>query len=321
MERTLLIINPISGTGAKQGVAERIKSRLAESGFDVEVKFTTGPGNATELAREAVENKFHTVVAIGGDGTVNETAAGLSKTDVALGIIPAGSGNGLARHLNIPMDIDRAADIIAQRNIVDCDYGEVNHRPFFCTFGVGFDAAVSHRFAKQNRRGKMMYIKSAIDEYLNYNPQEYTISANGKVLTEKAFLIAVCNASQYGNNAYIAPQASITDGLLDFTIVHAGTPADAAAFGIDLMTGYINKNVMIHTFRAPAAVITRNSDGPAHIDGEPLIMDKAMYIQCNHCGIKLYASPKNSDFKPIVTPIKSLFNDFVADINKLFKPI
>ncbi|MDE6225849.1 MAG: diacylglycerol kinase family lipid kinase, partial [Muribaculaceae bacterium] len=279
MERTLLIINPISGTGAKQGVAERIKSRLAESGFDVEVKFTTGPGNATELAREAVENKFHTVVAIGGDGTVNETAAGLSKTDVALGIIPAGSGNGLARHLNIPMDIDRAADIIAQRNIVDCDYGEVNHRPFFCTFGVGFDAAVSHRFAKQNRRGKMMYIKSAIDEYLNYNPQEYTISANGKVLTEKAFLIAVCNASQYGNNAYIAPQASLTDGLLDFTIVHAGTPADAAAFGIDLMTGYINKNVMIHTFRAPAAVITRNSDGPAHIDGEPLIMDKAMYIQ------------------------------------------
>ncbi|MBD5379240.1 MAG: diacylglycerol kinase family lipid kinase [Bacteroides sp.] len=321
MERTLLIINPISGTGAKQGVAERIKSRLAESGFDVEVKFTTGPGNATELAREAVENKFHTVVAIGGDGTVNETAVGLSKTDVALGIIPAGSGNGLARHLNIPMDIDRAADIIAQRNIVDCDYGEVNHRPFFCTFGVGFDAAVSHRFAKQNRRGKMMYIKSAIDEYLNYNPQEYTISANGKVLTEKAFLIAVCNASQYGNNAYIAPQASITDGLLDFTIVHAGTPADAAAFGIDLMTGYINKNVMIHTFRAPAAVITRNSDGPAHIDGEPLIMDKAMYIQCNHGGIKLYASPKNSDFKPIVTPIKSLFNDFVADINKLFKPI
>ena len=321
MERTLLIINPISGTGAKQGVAERIKSRLAESGFDVEVKFTTGPGNATELAREAVENKFHTVVAIGGDGTVNETAVGLSKTDVALGIIPAGSGNGLARHLNIPMDIDRAADIIAQRNIVDCDYGEVNHRPFFCTFGVGFDAAVSHRFAKQNRRGKMMYIKSAIDEYLNYNPQEYTISANGKVLTEKAFLIAVCNASQYGNNAYIAPQASLTDGLLDFTIVHAGTPADAAAFGIDLMTGYINKNVMIHTFRAPAAVITRNSDGPAHIDGEPLIMDKAMYIQCNHCGIKLYASPKNSDFKPIVTPIKSLFNDFVADINKLFKPI
>ena len=260
-------------------------------------------------------------MAIGGDGTVNETAAGLSKTDVALGIIPAGSGNGLARHLNIPMDIDRAADIIAQRNIVDCDYGEVNHRPFFCTFGVGFDAAVSHRFAKQNRRGKMMYIKSAIDEYLNYNPQEYTISANGKVLTEKAFLIAVCNASQYGNNAYIAPQASITDGLLDFTIVHAGTPADAAAFGIDLMTGYINKYVMIHTFRAPAAVITRNSDGPAHIDGEPLIMDKAMYIQCNHCGIKLYASPKNSDFKPIVTPIKSLFNDFVADINKLFKPI
>ncbi|MDE5572247.1 MAG: diacylglycerol kinase family lipid kinase, partial [Muribaculaceae bacterium] len=150
---------------------------------------------------------------------------------------------------------------------------------------------------------------------------EYTISANGKVLTEKAFLIAVCNASQYGNNAYIAPTASITDGLLDFTIVHAGTPADTAAFGLDLMTGYINKNVMIHTFKAQAAVITRNSDGPVHIDGEPLVMDRAIYIQCNHGGVKLYASPKSADFKPIVTPIKNMFNDFVSDINKLFKPV
>ena len=321
MERALLIINPISGTGGKQGVAEHIESRLAELGFNVEIKFTTGTGHATELAREAATNGFHSVVAIGGDGTVNETASGLCNTDVALGIIPAGSGNGLARHLNIPMDIDRAIDVITQRNIVDCDYGEVNHRPFFCTFGVGFDAAVSHRFAQQNRRGKMMYIKSAIDEYLTYKPQEYTISANGKVLTEKAFLIAVCNASQYGNNAYIAPTASITDGLLDFTIVHAGTPADAAAFGLDLMTGYINKNVMIHTFKAQAAVITRNSDGPVHIDGEPLVMDRAIYIQCNHGGVKLYASPKSADFKPIVTPIKNMFNDFVSDINKLFKPV
>ena len=319
MERTLLIINPVSGTTSKRGVAERIESKLSQAGFDVEVKLTTGRGDATRLASYAVDNGFHTVVAIGGDGTVNETATALCDSDVALAIIPAGSGNGLARHLNIPMDIDNATDVIAQRNIISCDYGAVNRRPFFCTFGVGFDAAVSHRFAHQHRRGKMMYIKSAIDEYINYHPQEYVISANGKVLTEKAFLIAVCNASQYGNNAYIAPEASITDGLLDFTIVHAGSPIDTASVGIDLMTGYINKNVLIHNFKAPAAVITRHTDGPAHIDGEPLIMDQAMYIQCTPGGIKLYTPVDSPDFKPLVTPIKNMFSDVVNDINKLFK--
>lgn len=315
----MLIINPVSGTNTKQGLAEMVESRLTLSGFSVDVRITTARGDATRFGLEAVGNSYDAVVVAGGDGTVNETARALRDSSVAMGVLPVGSGNGLARHLDIPMDISKAIGVIEERHIIEADYGTVNRNPFFCTFGVGFDAAVSHRFAQQNRRGKMMYIKSAIDEYLHYHPQEYTISANGIVLTEKAFLIACCNASQYGNNAYIAPQASITDGLLDFTIIHAGNPIDTAFVGIDLMTGYINKNILIHTFKAQSAVITRHSTGPAHIDGEPMIMDEAMYIQCRARSLKLFSPSKPSEFKPVITPIKSFFNDFILDINKRFR--
>lgn len=315
----MLIINPVSGTNTKQGLAEMVESRLTSSGYSVDVRITTARGDATRFGLEAVGNSYDAVAVAGGDGTVNETARALRDSSVAMGVLPVGSGNGLARHLDIPMDISKAIGVIEERHIIEADYGTVNRNPFFCTFGVGFDAAVSHRFARQNRRGKMMYIKSAIDEYLHYHPQEYTISANGTVLTEKAFLIACCNASQYGNNAYIAPQASITDGLLDFTIIHAGNPIDTAFVGIDLMTGYINKNILIHTFKAQSAVITRHSTGPAHIDGEPMIMDEAMYIQCRARSLKLFSPSNPSEFKPVITPIKSFFNDFILDINKRFR--
>ncbi len=237
-----------------------------------------------------------------------------------MGILPAGSGNGLARHLGIPMDIPLALDIVEHGNIVASDYGTVNGLPFFCTFGMGFDAAVSHRFARQNRRGMLSYVKSALSEYVQFRPQVYTLSANGKILTEKAFLVAVCNASQWGNNAYIAPQASITDGLLDITIVHSGSPIDAAVMGMDIFTGFINKNTMVHCFRAPAAVIYRSAPGEAHIDGEPMMMDDILDIKCRHKALRLFTPREQDSFKPIVTPIKEMLRDARLSLNHLFNP-
>ena len=196
MARLMLIINPISGTGSKKGVVEMVEQAMGACGHDVDVRLTGARGDATRLAGEAAAKGYHGVLACGGDGTVNETARALCGTETALGILPAGSGNGLARHLQIPVDIAMALKVIADGNVVDSDYGTVNGRPFFCTFGMGFDAAVSHRFARQSRRGILSYVKSAISEYVQYRPQTYTVSANGKLLTEKAFLIAVCNASQ-----------------------------------------------------------------------------------------------------------------------------
>lgn len=312
-----LIINPISGTTTKSGLAE-LAGKILRA-HELHISYTTCAGDATRIARQAVADGFEGVIAAGGDGTINETAIALCDTGVPMGIVPCGSGNGLARHLGIPIDMKLALAIIAERHVVNADYGTVNGKPFFCTFGVGFDAAVSHRFARQHRRGKLTYIRSAISEYISYHPQTYTISANGKILTEKAFLVTVCNASQYGNNAYIAPEASITDGLLDITVVHAGSPIDTAVLGVDMFMGFVNRNTMIHTFRAPAAVIYRQSDGEAHIDGEPVLLDDIMDVRCRQVGIALFTPTSESQFRPIITPLKAMVSDFGLGLRHLLK--
>lgn len=319
-QKIMLVINPISGTGNKKEVAPAVEQRVSELGFDLDVRLTGGRGDATRFAREASDAGYYGVIACGGDGTVNETATALCGSRTALGIIPAGSGNGLARHLGIPVDLGAALDIICSRNIVASDYGTVNDTPFFCTFGMGFDAAVSHRFARQSRRGLLSYVKSALSEYIQYRPQTYTLSANGKLLTEKAFLVAVCNASQWGNNAYIAPEASLTDGLLDITVVHSGSPIDAAVMGMDIFTGLINKNTMVHCFRAPAVVIYRSKEGEAHIDGEPMMLPDIIDIKCHRGALRIFTPESHDDFKPLVTPLKGMLRDARISINHIFKP-
>lgn len=152
-KRIMLIVNPISGTGNKKDVPEVVERTLAAEGYSTDVRFTGGRGDATMFASEASDKGYYGVLACGGDGTVNETARALCGSQTVLGILPAGSGNGLARHLGIPMDVELAMEIVCQRNVVPSDYGSVNGVPFFCTFGMGFDAAVSHRFARQNHRG------------------------------------------------------------------------------------------------------------------------------------------------------------------------
>lgn len=317
--KALLIINPISGTGNKKGLAEHVTARLAEAGMDVDTVWTKASGDATVLARDAVNKGYATVLAAGGDGTVNETAAALCGTGAALGIIPCGSGNGLARHLTIPVDVHESVEVIARGHIDDCDHCSVNGRPFFCTFGTGFDAAVSHKFAQSKHRGKMTYIRNTFREYVHYVPEEYVISANGQVLTERAFVVAVCNASQYGNNAYIAPHASITDGLFDVTIIHYGNILTTALVGLDLMAGTIEKNMLIHTFRSDHVHISRRQAGAVHIDGEPMIMDPEIDVQCHHGTLRIHTPGTAGTIHPLVTPIMSMFNDIGYTLRSLFR--
>lgn len=318
-QKALLIINPISGTGKKQGLAEKVSTRLAEVGIVVDNVSTKCAGDATELARKAVGDGYDIVIAAGGDGTINETATALCGTDVTLGIIPCGSGNGLARHLNIPVDLYGALDVIAAGRKECADYGTVAGRPFFCTFGVGFDAAVSHKFAQSKHRGKMTYIKNTFHEYLSFKPEEYVIRANGEVITDRAFVVAVCNASQYGNNAYIAPHASITDGLLDVTIIHYGNILTTALVGLDLMAGTIEKNMLIHTFRTDHLSLERADEGPAHIDGEPMILPSRLDVVCNKQQLNVFSPGEEDYIHPIVTPAKSMINDTSLAFKSLFR--
>ena len=319
MTKVRLIINPISGTRSKTGLDRMVIDALGPLGREVEVAYTKGHGDATRLALSAVEKGCETVLAAGGDGTINETAAALCGTGVVLGIIPCGSGNGLARHLGIPVDIKESLKIIIENHAMDIDYATVNDKKFFCTCGVGFDAAVSEAFARKKTRGKLTYIQSTFQTYANYEPEHYTIIANGKTLTEKAFLVAVCNASQYGSNAYIAPSASINDGLLDVTIIHAGNALSTALVGVDMLTGMIERNMLIQTFRTDNIIIEREHRGPSHVDGEPMEMDRSLRVCCHHNGLRVFTPSVVHPFRPILTPVSSMFNDFRIAVNNLFQ--
>lgn len=319
MPKVRLIINPISGTRNKAGLDRMVIDALTPMGWDVEVAYTKGHGDATRLALSAVEKGCKTVIAAGGDGTINETAAALCGTGAILGILPCGSGNGLARHLGIPVDLKEGLKVILENHPIDIDYATVNDKKFFCTCGVGFDAAVSEAFAKKKTRGKLTYIQSTFQTYANYEPEYYTIIANGQKLTEKAFLVAVCNASQYGNNAYIAPSASINDGQLDVTIIHAGNTLSTALVGVDMLTGLIERNMLIHTFRTDNIIIEREKSGPSHVDGEPLEMDCRLSICCHHNGLRVFTPTVVQPFRPILTPVSSMFNDLRIAVNNLFQ--
>ena len=281
-KKVALIVNPASGTVSKHRIIPDVLRCLSRYGYDVELQATNGPGHATAIAVEIAGNgSFDGVLVAGGDGTVNEAARGLIGTTTPLGIIPCGSGNGLARHLGIPVDVARSLRVICENHVIAADYGTANGEPFFCTFGVGFDAAVSERFARQKRRGLMMYLKSVIDEYVSFSPERYVIEVNGQTISDRAFLVVVCNASQYGNNAFIAPDASVTDGELDITVVHTGNIFQNAVLGVDFLTGYLGKNALIDTFRASNLRITRTSHGAAHIDGDPALMSSEISIECH----------------------------------------
>lgn len=266
--RSLLIINPHSGTRSKSGLEQEARDAIP----GVEVVYTQRAGHATELARQAADDGYDRVIAAGGDGTVNETARGLLGTPAAMGIVPLGSGNGLARHLRIPMDTRRALRVAAEARSLTVDTAEVEGRPFFCTMGIGFDAAVSAEFAAASRRGLLTYTRIAMARFAAYRPEPCLISVDGMSLECQPFILAICNASQYGNNAYIAPGATMRDGLLDITIVRPGHLPLLAAAGVRLFTHSLEGSSLVHTLRGRTVTVRRPAPGPAHLDGEAVTL-------------------------------------------------
>lgn len=318
--RLRVIINPISGTRSKKGVAEMIERYMSARGFDVEICYTARAGHATELAADAARRDYYGVIVVGGDGTVNETACGLIGSRVALGIVPMGSGNGLARHVGIPTDVKGALRILGRDQVQDCDYATANGRPFFCTCGFGFDARVTHRFARQHRRGLMTYVRSAATEFVNYESDPYRLQVeDGQPFEQEAFLVACCNASQYGNDAFIAPKASITDGLLDITVVHKGNPLSRMLVGVELMTGLIGTNAMVDTFRTRRLVIERPEAGPAHIDGEPVDMAERIEVEIHPAQLRLFVNKRKGKLLPGIAGVTKMFEAVGSRLRSVFQ--
>lgn len=276
-DKVFIIINPKSGTRSRAGLEQAVRSVFADRGV---IAYTECPGHATELAHGAAEQGYERVVAIGGDGTVNEVACGLTGTGVPMAIVPFGSGNGLARHLHIPLKRDAALIVARDGHPSQIDCGVVGSRRFFCTMGVGFDALVSQEFARAQRRGLLSYSRIAVINFMNYEPQDYTIEVDGEAHKFKAFLVAVCNASQYGNNAYIAPGATMSDGLLDVTVVERGHLGSLAAAGVRLFTHCLDRSHIVHCLRGKHIRIERAQEGPGHIDGESLTLPAMLDIHC-----------------------------------------
>jgi YegS/Rv2252/BmrU family lipid kinase len=281
------IVNPISGTHDKASVVSMFDDMIDGDKYIWDVVYTERAGHAVELAAEAVEGKVDIVVAIGGDGTVNEIGRSLVGTDTALAIVPLGSGNGLARHLRIPMDVRKALEVINDGQVDIIDYGMIDDICFFCTCGVGFDAFVSLKFAEAGKRGLVTYLEKTLQECLKYRPETYELETEDGVYNYKAFLIACGNASQYGNNAYITPRATLTDGLLDVTVLEPFTVLDVPSLAFQLFNKKIDKNSRIKTFRCKKLVIHRSSPGVVHYDGDPVQAGNDISIKVVSKGLKV----------------------------------
>ncbi|TAF79443.1 MAG: diacylglycerol kinase [Runella slithyformis] len=263
------IINPKSGTQFGQKMAQ-LESAIAEQtklpNDEIIFKMTAHAGHATDLAREAVAQHIDVVVAVGGDGTVNEVARGLLHSQVVLGIVPMGSGNGLARHLGISMNVPQATKRIFNSEKQLIDSALINNIPFFCTAGAGFDAHVAAQFARQTRRGFFTYIKTSLLSFWQYQPQVYSFGGQHVRL----FALTFANASQFGNNAYIAPQASTQDGLLDVCQLKPFSAIAGLAVAWRLFGKSLDKSRYANIERYHQLIVTTETPPLIHYDGESL---------------------------------------------------
>ena len=276
--KALFIINPISGGKKKEGVPELIDKYLDAEAYTAAIVFSDGVAHARQIAKEAL-NKFDLIVAVGGDGTVNEVASAIVGTDTPLGIIPFGSGNGLSRFLGIPMNAEEAIKTLSTGHIEVIDSAKLNGKPFFNMAGMGFDAHISEVFSHTKKRGFFTYLKSSIQEVANYKAQTYHIEIDGIAYDREAFMLSFANSSQYGNNAHISPNASVQDGLLDVCVIKSFPLWRFPEMGIRMLTKTTDKTNYVEIIRGKHINVKRSSAGPVHLDGEPQMSDAENVIE------------------------------------------
>ena len=276
-QKLVFIINPISGVGKQKTIEKLIDKVLDKNTFEISIKYTQAPKHATILATESINEQADIVVAVGGDGTVNEVASALINSRVKLAIIPVGSGNGVARHLKIPLKIKNAISIINNQNYTIIDTAQINNVPFIMASGCGFDAFIADEFSKLKTRGFSGYIKLIAKHFLSYHPKHYKLSIDEVTFEKEAFLISVANCSQFGNNAYIAPKAVINDSLLNITIIKKFPLWSTGSIIIKLFSKKLNSSKHIETYTGKNIQISQN-DFFAQMDGEPIYSGKEINI-------------------------------------------
>lgn len=290
MKQLQFVINPISGGKSKARIVRLIEECFPSNTYNTAISFTERETHATQIAKDALAKGVDSVIAVGGDGTINEVAQALIGTDVPLGIIPYGSGNGLARHLKMYHTPQKAIEIIKKFQKKTIDTCLINGKPFVCTSGVGFDAYVSSLFAKAGKRGFQTYVESTLKAFADYEPEHYTIETENDSFEVSAFSVTFANASQYGNNAFIAPQASIEDGFMDICILKPFPKWQMPKIGLDLFLKSLPKTKYYQSFRAKKVTLKRRNSGAVHLDGENFSLGDKLQVSIRPQSLKVLAS-------------------------------
>lgn len=279
MKKIRFIINPKSGTGKSHNLSSLIESVLDKNLFEADISFTQSQGHASVLAKEAVLLNYDIVVAVGGDGSVNETAASLKNSNTSLGIIPTGSGNGMARHLNIPVDAKKALLNLNSGKVESIDTLEVNNRFCIGTIGIGFDAHIAHLFAHAGKRGYSTYVKLVLTEFASYKEKRFVIIVDGKTYEKDCFLLTIANSSQFGNNAVIAPFADVKDGIIDISMMQRFPFYMAPSLIYRLMHNTIHLSRFFELLKGKEITVKNNIELQGHIDGEPVLFNSDLNIR------------------------------------------
>ncbi len=282
--KALFLVNERSGRRRGFDVSDVIR-RTAR--FEHEIVPCARREDVDAIVDRAEAEDFDVVFAVGGDGTVHETAKRLIGRKPALGILPIGSGNGFARHIGLPLDPMVTLDAVRGGRIVTIDTAEVNGHPFLGVMGIGFDAVVADRFAASHVRGLETYLKEGLRAFAEFHAEEYEVTCAGETRREKAFVIAIANASQYGNNARIAPLASLQDGLLDLVIVHDLKLLTAPLLLARLFQGTLHRGGGVSMVQCTDARIRRPAAGPAHLDGEPFALPEEIVVRIVPSSLRL----------------------------------
>lgn len=282
-KKILFIINPISGVGKKNTIPPLIESYLAKNQFQWEIAYTKKRKHGFEIAA-ANKTNFNAIVAVGGDGSVNEIGSALIHSNCALGIIPCGSGNGLARHLKIPLKAKAAIQRIAHFNTKKIDTGTVNNTPFIGTCGFGFDGYIANKFDKFGKRGFLSYVKLVTTNYSKYVPPQFTLKSNELSLQKKAFLCSIANSSEFGNGFSIAPNAKINDAQFELILLERFPAIEAPIIVKKFFSKNINtsKYYHVHPFTKDLTLtVSSQNKTYFHIDGEPFTGDNEFTIRIN----------------------------------------
>ena len=292
--KTLIVVNPISGIGRQKRIEELLKQNLNLDLFDYQVRYTEHIHHGTELAREAADHGFDCVVAVGGDGSVNDVVNGIKDTSVRLGIIPCGSGNGLARSLKIPLQPWLAIRVLNQQFEQTIDSIVINDQ-YVCAnaAGCGYDAYIARLMQAAKTRGLAAYTNLILREYERYKCSDYHLVINGRDYYRNAWFIAVANSQQFGYNLAVAPKAKLDDGLIDISIIDK-VPIDHVPITAPLaFTNHLDLSQHVEMFRTPEVLIEGNADRWVNIDGEGINVGTTVHFVNHPKSVKIYARDLN----------------------------